>query len=140
MRIWSIHPKYLDSWRLTGQWRDAFMCKAALEDKTHAYDNTPEFLRVKNHPQPFFFIDSFLYEIWKEANQRGYSFDRTKLPEDIEEKYREPFIPMEISEDDLEYEFNLLQKMLPDFDEFRTANVQYMMEEGILPNDTFLVI
>ncbi len=105
MRIWSIHPKYLDSKRLVAQWREALLCRAVLEGKTIGYKNHPQFLRVKYHSQPHYFINSFLYEIWKEGKNRGYEFDRSKLMENLVGKYGGPLELMEVTDGQLEYEF-----------------------------------
>ena len=140
MRIWSIHPKYLDSKRLTAQWREALLCRAVLDNKTKGYKKHPQFLRVKNHPQPYYFINMFLFEIWKEGKKRNFQFDRSKLIEEMWKKYTEPFIPMEVTEDQLEYEFNWMQGKLDEFDVQCTRNLRYFNEEGILSNEIFLVI
>ncbi len=138
MRIWSIHPKFLDSKRLVAQWREALLCRAVLEGKTIGYTKHPQFLRVKNHSQPHYFINLFLYEIWQEGNNRGYSFDKSKLMEDILSKYQDPFDFMEVTDGQLYYEFKHLQSKLGEFNKQYIINEQYLLEEGILPNPCFL--
>lgn len=144
MRIWSIHPKYFDSKRLTAQWREALLCRAVLEGKTKGYTKHPQFLRVKEHPQAMRFIESFLIEIFFEAKNRGYNFDSSKLKcetmEIFQNSYGEPFVPMEVTEDQLEYEFNHMQHKLDEFHQRRVLNAQFFAEEGILANDLFIVI
>lgn len=140
MRIWSIHPKYLDSKRLTAQWREALLCRAVLEGKTKGYTKHPQFLRIKEHHQPHYFINMFLYEIWKEGKKRDYQFDKSKLVEEMFKKYKEPFIPMEVTEDQLEYEFEHMQSKLDEFHTQKMTNLQYFNEEGVLPNELFVTI
>lgn len=140
MRLWSIHPKYLDSKRLTAQWREALLCRAVLEGRTKGYKQHPQFLRVKNHVQPHYFINRFLYEIWEESKKRGYDFNKSKLMDDLCTKYQEPFEPMEVTEDQLEYEFIHLQHKLGEFDKQRVINEQYFKEEGIQSNNIFITI
>lgn len=140
MRLWSIHPKYLDSKRLTAQWREALLCRAVLEGKTKGYKNHPQFLRVKNHSQPHYFINRFLYEIWEESKNREYNFDKSKLMDNLCQKYGTFFEPMEVTNEQLEYEFNHLQKKLGEFDVQKTLNNQYFLEEGILANNIFTII
>jgi len=137
MRIWSIHPKYLDSKRLTAQWREALLCRAVLEGKTKGYTKHPQFLRVKEHPQPMRFINQFLIEIWNEGTERNFKFDKSKL---VAHGYIEPFIPMEVSEDQLEYEFLHMLDKLDEFHEQRMLNLQYFNEDGVVPNELFVVI
>jgi len=140
MRLWSIHPKYLDPKRLTAQWREALLCRAVLEGKTKGYKQHPQFLRVKTHTQPHYFINRFLLEIWEESKKRGYDFDKSKLMEDLYAKYQEPFEPMEVTDAQLEYEFMHLQSKLGEFDKQRVLNDQYFAEEGIESNNIFIII
>jgi Pyrimidine dimer DNA glycosylase len=140
MRIWSLHPKYIDSKRLVAQWREALLCRAVLEGKTIGYLNHPQFLRVKNHSQPHYFINSFLFEIWQEGRRRKYNFDKSKLMEGLLSKYGGPLDLMEVTDGQLEYEFGHLQKKLGEFDEQYQLNEQYLNEEGIEPNPCFLKV
>jgi hypothetical protein len=41
MRIWSIHPKYLDAKGLVALWRETILAKNVLEEKTNGYKNHP---------------------------------------------------------------------------------------------------
>jgi hypothetical protein len=41
MRLWSLHPKYLDSKGLVALWREALLAKAVLNEKTKGYKNHP---------------------------------------------------------------------------------------------------
>lgn len=140
MRIWSIHPKYLDPKRFVAQWREALLCRAVLNGETKGYKNHPQFLRVKEHFQPHYFINSYLYEIWEESKKRNYNFDRTKLMDNLYEKFGEPLSPMEVTEGQLEYEFNHLQSKLGEFDEKYIENEQLIAEEGILSHPNLVVI
>ena len=112
MRLWSIHPKYLDSKRLVAQWREALLCRVVLDEKTKGYKKHPQFLRIKNHLQPYYFINAFLYTIWEEGQQRNFKFDKSKLMEEFVQKYEEPFQLMEVTDGQIQYEFDLLQKKL----------------------------
>jgi len=42
MRIWSIHPKYLDAKGLVALWRETLLAKHVLEGKTKGYTNHPQ--------------------------------------------------------------------------------------------------
>jgi hypothetical protein len=48
MRIWSLHPKYLDAKGLVALWRESLLAKQALESKTKGYKNHPQLNRFKN--------------------------------------------------------------------------------------------
>jgi hypothetical protein len=79
MRLWSLHPKYLDPQGLVALWREALLAKAVLRGETRGYTRHPQLERFNAHPQPRSAINSYLAAIHAEATQRGYAFDRTKI-------------------------------------------------------------
>jgi hypothetical protein len=79
MRLWSIHPRYLDPKGLVALWRETLLAKAVLHGETRGYTQHPQLQRFKSHPQPRLAIHSYLAAIHAEATRRGYSFDRTKV-------------------------------------------------------------
>lgn len=79
MRLWSIHPKYLDSIGLVAVWREGLLAKKVLEGKTRGYKNHPQLNRFKNYKKPLEAINAYLFEIYKEAEKRGYNFDKQKI-------------------------------------------------------------
>lgn len=79
MRLWSLHPKYLDSQGLVALWREALLAKAVLRGETRGYTNHPQLERFKGHPHPRLAINSYLASVHDEATRRGYSFDRSKV-------------------------------------------------------------
>lgn len=79
MRLWSIHPSYLDAKGLVALWRESLLAKKILHNKTRGYINHPQLLRFKNHPHPNQALSLFLAGIWYEARRRGYRFNRHKF-------------------------------------------------------------
>ena len=79
MRLWSLHPKYLDAKGLVALWREGLLAKNVLENKTRGYRNHPQLERFKTLPQPKSYINSYLHHVCDEADHRGYQFDRSKL-------------------------------------------------------------
>lgn len=79
MRIWSIHPKYLDAKGLVALWRETLLAKHVLEGRTQGYRNHPQLTRFKGMAQPVDGIHQYLSEVFLEAQKRGYHFDRKKL-------------------------------------------------------------
>lgn len=79
MRLWSLHPKYLDPQGLVALWREALLAKAVLRGETRGYTNHPQLERFKAHPRSRLAINSYLASIHDEATRRGYSFDRSKV-------------------------------------------------------------
>jgi len=81
VRLWSIHPKYLDFRGLVAVWREGLLAKKALEGKVKGYKNHPQLLRFKRYEKPIDLIDAYLFQIYLEAKRRGYSFDISKIRE-----------------------------------------------------------
>ena len=79
MRIWSLHPKYLDVKGLVALWRETLLAKHVLEGKTKGYRNHPQLDRFKKSKSPLNAINQYLSEVYKEATNRGYNFDVTKF-------------------------------------------------------------
>jgi pyrimidine dimer DNA glycosylase len=79
MRLWSLHPKYLDPQGLVALWREALLAKAVLGGKTKGYKHHPQLERFSSHSSPRLAINSYLRSVFEEAERRGYSFDRSKI-------------------------------------------------------------
>jgi hypothetical protein len=79
MRIWSLHPKYLDSKGLVALWREALLAKQVLKGTTKGYKNHPQLERFKNSKNPVDCINTYLNCVYKEALQRGYNFSKEKI-------------------------------------------------------------
>jgi len=79
MRIWSIHPKYLDSKGLVALWRETLLAQKVLCNQTKGYQNHPQLLRFRSTKNPLELIGFYLCHVAKEADRRGYSFDKTKI-------------------------------------------------------------
>jgi hypothetical protein len=79
MRLWSLHPKYLDSKGLVALWREGLLAQAVLRGYTRGYRHHPQLARFREHPQPLAAISRYLHVVYCEAKARGYSFDRSKI-------------------------------------------------------------
>lgn len=79
MRIWSLHPKYLDSKGLVALWRETLLAKHVLEGKTKGYKNHPQLNRFKKSKYPIDLINQYLSEVYKEAIKRKFNFDKEKI-------------------------------------------------------------
>src|SRR5690606_17844411 len=79
MRIWSIHPKYLDTKGLVALWRESLLAKHVLEGKTKGYRNHPQLDRFKQTEKPVDAIHQYLAVVYDEALARGYKFDGSKI-------------------------------------------------------------
>lgn len=118
MRIWSLHPKYLDTIGLVAVWRETLLAKHVLEGKTKGYKNHPQLYRFKAVENPVNAIDQYLSEIFNEAVARNYKFDREK----INWKYIECKMPVTIGQ--INYEsLHLFDKLkIRDYNKFKALS------------------
>lgn len=79
MRLWSIHPKYLDAKGLLALWREGLLAQKVLSGNTVGYRNHPQLIRFKESASPKKYINQYLWEVLKEAQRRGYNFDKDKV-------------------------------------------------------------
>lgn len=79
MRLWSLHPKYLDTKGLVALWREALLAKAVLKGETRGYTHHPQLERFRQHSQPCLAINAYLAAVQDEATVRGYNFNRAKV-------------------------------------------------------------
>jgi len=84
MRIWSIHPKYLDTKGLVALWRETLLAKHVLEGRTKGYKNHPQLKRFKLSKKPLNCINQYLSVVYKESKERGYNFNRDKIDWDFQ--------------------------------------------------------
>jgi Pyrimidine dimer DNA glycosylase len=79
MRLWSVHPRYLDPRGLVALWREALLARAVFRGNTKGYRHHPQLERFKVHRHPRSAISTYLAGVYAEAAMRGYSFDRAKV-------------------------------------------------------------
>lgn len=106
MRLWSIHPKYLDTKGLVALWREALLAKHVLENKTKGYRNHSQLRRFKEHAQPLHAINYYLSIILEEAGKKGYRFD----PEKIDWNFSP--VKISVTAGQVDYEMEHLEKKL----------------------------
>lgn len=79
MRLWSIHPKYLDTKGLVALWRESLLAQKVLQGETRGYRNHPQLLRFRQTRNPVGAVATYLRGVVQEAVRRGYHFDRSKI-------------------------------------------------------------
>ncbi len=129
MRLWSLHPKYLDVQGLVALWREALLAQKVLRGKTVGYRHHPQLERYREHPRPAEAIAAYLFSVWEESCRRGYCFDKTK----IGRKKTKQKIP--VTRGQLKYEFKWLCAKLK-----KRAPQQYrkiIQEKKIRPHPLF---
>lgn len=106
MRLWSLHPRYLDAQGLVALWREALLARAVLRGATNGYRHHPQLERFRSHASPRCAISSYLRAVHDEASSRGYAFDRAKIGN------VRPVAPIEVTRGQLHYEWaHLLRKL-----------------------------
>ena len=79
MRLWSLHPKYLDTQGLLALWREALLARAVLGGRTRGYRQHPQLERFRSQRSPRLAINAYLAVVHAEASSRDYAFDRSKI-------------------------------------------------------------
>lgn len=116
MRLWTIHPKYLDDIGLLSLWREGIGAIKSLHLKDpRKYYNHPQLTRFKTVANPSWYMKQYLNIVWQESAKRGLNFNRKLIL---------PFLPhatlIPVTNRQVNYEFMHLQNKLKerDFDKF----------------------
>jgi len=106
MRIWSLHPKYLDTKGLVAVWRETLLAKHVLEGKTKGYKHHPQLHRFQKLSNPVAAINQYLSCIYTEGMARGYNFKKEKIDWNFKK------ISLPVTNGQLKYEISHLRKKL----------------------------
>jgi hypothetical protein len=79
VRLWSLHPKYLDARGLVALWREGLLAQAVLAGRTKGYRRHPQLERFRGAASPRAAIAAYLRAVIAEADARGYAFDASKI-------------------------------------------------------------
>jgi hypothetical protein len=129
MRIWSLHPQYLDTKGLVAVWRETLLAKHVLEGKTKGYTQHPQLNRFKASGIGVEAVNQYLSFIYDEAVKRAYKFDETKFQRSTNE------IKLKVNKGQLEYEFRHLLEKLSIRDNERY--VKFKDNKTIVPHPIF---
>jgi hypothetical protein len=106
MRLWTIHPMYLDAQGLVALWREGLLAQKVLQGRTRGYRHHPQLARFKAQPDPVASIARYLRAVQEEATRRGYRFTRSKIAR------RAGGRPIEETRGQLAYEWGHLARKL----------------------------
>jgi hypothetical protein len=106
MRLWSIHPEYLDAKGLVALWRESLLAQKVLLGETIGYKNHPQLIRFKKSNNSIGAIATYLRCIQEEAEKRGYKFNSNKI---VNKRVTKKIL---VNSDQIEYEFTHLLKKL----------------------------
>jgi hypothetical protein len=79
MRLWSLHPKYLDARGLVALWREGLLAQAVLRGRTRGYTRHPQLERFRSRRSPVGAIAQYLRVVHAESRSRGYRFAASKI-------------------------------------------------------------
>jgi hypothetical protein len=79
MRLWSLHPRYLDAKGLVALWREGLLAQKVLAGATRGYRHHPQLVRFQEQADALGVIAAYLHEVQLEAERRGYRFDASKI-------------------------------------------------------------
>ena len=124
MRIWSLHPKYLDTKGLVALWRETLLAQKVLLGNTKGYKNHPQLNRFKSTTNPQGAIASYLRIVADEAIRRNYNFQRSKI---INKRYTKNIL---VTSGQLHFEFKHLSDKLKirDFERFKNLRTSKTIE------------
>lgn len=79
MRLWCLHPRYLDAKGIVALWREALLAQTVLAGRTRGYKQHPQLARFAQTATPQQYIAAYLRAVHAEADRRGYCFDTRKI-------------------------------------------------------------
>lgn len=129
MRLWSLHPRYLDAKGLVALWREALLAQKVLQGNTKGYRKHPQLIRFNQQQDPLAAIAAYLREVQREADRRGYHFDASKIAQHA------PAKTIPVTDGQLAYEFSHLVAKLKLRDEAACTRLQ--REKAIQINPLF---
>lgn len=106
MRLWTLHPKYLDSKGLVALWREGLLAQAVISGRTKGYKHHPQLIRFLQTPDPAQYVSAYLIAVHAESIRREFQFD----PGKIDQTAHVPQLTVTIGQ--LEYEWRHLTAKL----------------------------
>lgn len=106
MRLWSIHPRYLDVKGMVALWREALLARHVLEGRTRGYRHHPQLQRFRTAADPVAAIHTYLAHVHAESTARGFRFDADKFDA------RAMHPPLPVTTGQLRYETEHLDRKL----------------------------
>ena len=132
MRLWSLHPEYLDVKGLVALWREGIMARNVLSGRTKGYKNHPQLERFKKQDDPVLAVDTYLLHVYNESKKRNYNFKREKIG------FKFIQSEIEVTRGQMLYEFKHLKRKLEVRDHGRYETLQKV--DFPRPNPVFEVV
>jgi Pyrimidine dimer DNA glycosylase len=132
MRLWSLHPSYLDAMGLVALWREALLAQKVLAGATKGYRHHPQLSRFRDQSDPQGAIAAYLREVQCEAVLRGYRFDAAKIGRCAED------LIMYVTRGQMDYELEHLRAKLKSRDP--DALLRFAAVTDPIPHRLFTVV
>lgn len=132
MRLWSLHPEYLDSRGLVALWREGLLAQAVLLGRTVGYRQHPQLARFRGQPSPVGAIADYLRAVHIESVARGYNFDLARISSESGAG------PLEVTDGQLGWEWGHLMQKLALRDPERRARLEAVTRPR--PHPSFRVV
>ena len=78
MRLWTVHPRYLDSKGLVAVWTEGLLAQKILAGNAKGSPH-PQLSRFRSQRDPIAAIGSYLAGVAEEAEHRHFNFDTGKI-------------------------------------------------------------
>lgn len=127
VRLWSLHPKYLDARGLVALWREGLLAQAVLKGETRGYVAHPQLLRFRATRAPVGTIVEYLRAVHEEATRRGYRFAADKIARSRAGRR------LTVTRGQLEFEWRHLLRKLRARDPGRQARLARVKSPGAHP-------
>jgi hypothetical protein len=104
MRLWSLHPRYLDARGLVARWREALLAQAVLRGRTRGFRHHRQLQRFVDSAAPRAAIARYLRAVQAQAERWGYRFDASKIGRSRQLE------PLPVTRGQLKYELEYLTR------------------------------
>lgn len=135
MRLWTLHPKMLDTKGLVALWREGLGAQKALhyyvQGKPFGYQSHPQLDRFKDSPDPVASIVAYMHAVYRESVERGYVFNRSLILPGFP-AMTEELIPVTSGQIDYELEWlesKLLQRSPAELHRLKHATLHPLFRE-----------
>lgn len=132
MRLWTLHPRYLDTKGLSALWREGLLAQAVLMGRTRGYRAHPQLARFRQSPDPLAAIGGYLQEVLAEGRRRGFAFDQGRVSP------CRKMARLVATRGQLEYEWEHLLSKLKERDPGRYAQLRKMSRPR--PHPAFVLV
>ena len=136
MRLWTIHPRYLDNLTLFTCWKEAITARKELKDEAISPTHHPQLIRFRKCGTPVATMNSYIYNLFLELKVRHVKVDHKELG-----RYRR-YERIKVGFGQLYYEFYFLQGKLKNRSRTKCNDnfYRHWLDAGMLVSNTVFLI